>query len=195
VSTWRTAKAKRSCNGSKTSLRDTRLDLQGTIDELGTSNEELRVANEEVVSTTKSSSPRSRNWRPTKEELQSVNEELTTVNSQLQEKVERLDAANSDLANLLDVHADRHPLLGQRTLHPVLHAGVDAALEPDPRGRGPTITDLSMDFLDYDLTADARAVAREATGVEREVQRADGSPTWCASAVPHAEGGKVTAWS
>ena len=50
-------------------------------------NEELQSTNEELETS--------------KEELQSVNEELTTVNSQLQEKVEQLDAANSDMANLL----------------------------------------------------------------------------------------------
>lgn len=36
-----------------------------------------------------------------KEELQSLNEELSTMNSQLQDKVDELDAANSDMSNLL----------------------------------------------------------------------------------------------
>ena len=36
-----------------------------------------------------------------KKELQSLNEELSTVNNQLQEKIDELEAANSDMANLL----------------------------------------------------------------------------------------------
>jgi len=156
-------------------LRDTRLDLQGTIDELGTSNEELRVANEEVVSTNEELQSTIEELETTKEELQSVNEELTTVNSQLQEKVERLDAANSDLANLLTSTQIATLFLDNELCIRFYTPASTQLLSLIPADVGRPITDLSMDFLNYDLTADARAVAREATGVEREVQRADGS--------------------
>src|ERR671937_198988 len=51
-------------------------------------NEELQSANEELETS--------------KEELQSLNEELNTVNSQLREKVQDLETANNDMANLLN---------------------------------------------------------------------------------------------
>jgi two-component system, chemotaxis family, CheB/CheR fusion protein len=51
-------------------------------------NEEFQSSNEELETS--------------KEELQSLNEELSTVNSQLQEKVEELESANNDMANVLN---------------------------------------------------------------------------------------------
>jgi len=44
-----------------------------------------------------------------------------------------------------------------------------------PSDMGRSIADLSTNFIDYDLTADARTVAQEASIIEREVRHADGS--------------------
>ena len=40
---------------------------------------------------------------------------------------------------------------------------------------GRPISDLSMNLIDYDLAADARAVAQDGAVIEREVRHADGS--------------------
>ncbi|HSB68879.1 MAG TPA: chemotaxis protein CheB [Candidatus Methylomirabilis sp.] len=165
-------------------LRDTRGDLQGTIADLQATNEELRVANEEVSSANEELQSTNEELETSKEELQSVNEELTTVNSELQEKVERLDAANSDLANLLastqlaTLFLDRE--LRIRFYTPTLTQLV--RLIPTDTGR--PLGDLAVDFLDYDLTADARAVAQGADAVERAVQRADG-PAYLVRVLPY----------
>lgn len=62
--------------------------LQSTIEELESSNEELMASSEEIQSTN--------------EELQSTNEELCTVNKELEEKVDLLQTANSDLDNFIE---------------------------------------------------------------------------------------------
>ncbi|HNW82294.1 MAG TPA: CheR family methyltransferase [bacterium] len=62
--------------------------LQSTIEELESSNEELLASSEEIQSTN--------------EELQSTNEELCTVNKELEEKIDLLQTANSDLDNFIE---------------------------------------------------------------------------------------------
>jgi two-component system CheB/CheR fusion protein len=156
-------------------LRETRVDLEGTIEDLRVSNEELQAANEEVMSTNEELQSTNEELETSKEELQSVNEELSTVNSELQEKVERLDAANSDLANLLASTQIATLFLDGELRVRFYTPASTQLLKLIPSDTGRPISDLSMDFLDYDLTTDARAVARGASTVEREVERADGS--------------------
>ena len=156
-------------------LRATQQDLQSTIEDLQASNEELRVANEEVVSTNEELQSTNEELETSKEELQSVNEELTTVNSQLQEKVERLDAANSDMANFLKSTEIATLFLDGELRIKFFTPATTRVLNLIPSDMGRPISDLSMNFIDCDLTADARAVARGADVIEREVQHADGS--------------------
>ena len=168
------AKATRSCGSSKTSCG-----RRGWISRARSRNSRLQrgaaVANEEVMSTNEELQSTNEELETSKEELQSVNEELITVNSQLQEKVERLDAANSDLANLLASTQIATLFLDGELRIRFFTPASTQLLKLIPSDTGRPISDLSMEFLDYDLTADARAVAREASVVEREVQRADGS--------------------
>jgi two-component system, chemotaxis family, CheB/CheR fusion protein len=156
-------------------LRETRLELQGMIEDLRGSNEELRIANEEVLSTNEELQSTNEELETSKEELQSVNEELITVNSQLQEKVERLDTANNDLSNLFSSTQIATLFLDGDLRVRFYTPASTKLLQLIPSDMGRPISDLAMDFLDYDLPADARAVAREGAAVEREVQRADGS--------------------
>ncbi len=131
-------------------MRETQSDLQGTIEELQASNEELRVANEEVISTNEELQSTNEELETSKEELQSVNEELTTVNSQLQEKIERLDAANSDMANLL-TSTDIATLFldGELRIRFFTPASTEL-LKLIPSDTGRPIGDLAMDFPNYD---------------------------------------------
>ena len=83
-------------------LEITRDDLQGTIEEMESANEELKASNEEVMSMNEELQSANEELETSKEELQSLNEELSTVNSQLHDKVEEVEAARNDMANLLD---------------------------------------------------------------------------------------------
>ena len=80
----------------------TKEDLNHTIERSQVTVEDLAAANEEVVSVNEELQSANEELESSKEELQSVNEELNTVNQQLQDKVGELEAANSDLRNLLE---------------------------------------------------------------------------------------------
>jgi two-component system CheB/CheR fusion protein len=156
-------------------LRVTQQDLQSTIGDLQASNEELRVANEEVVSSNEELQSTNEELETSKEELQSVNEELTTVNSQLQEKVERLAKAQADMANFLESAQIATLFLDRELRIKLFTPATTRLLKLIPSDTGRPVSDLSMSFLDYDLPAEARAVAQEGAAVEREVTHADGS--------------------
>jgi two-component system CheB/CheR fusion protein len=156
-------------------LQATQQDLQSAIEEMQASNEELRVSNEEVISTNEELQSTNEELETSKEELQSVNEELITVNSQLQDKVEKLNTANRDMANFLESTQIATLFLDGELRVKVFTPATTRLLKLIPSDTGRPISDLSMNFIDYDLSADAQAVAREANVIEREVQHADGS--------------------
>ena len=83
-------------------LKANKEDLQTTIEELQSSNEQLKISNEEAMSMNEELQSTNEELETSKEELQSLNEELTTVNYQLQDKVEDLETAGNDVANLLN---------------------------------------------------------------------------------------------
>jgi len=155
-------------------LKTTRADLQITIEELESSNEELKAANEEMMSMNEELQSANEELETSKEELQSLNEELTTVNNQLNEKVEELDAAYTDLNNLLtssdiaNVFLDREMRIRKftaptRKLFNVVSSDI-----------GRPLADLSFRFHDPSLIDDARKVLEELSPSELEVQTEDG---------------------
>jgi two-component system CheB/CheR fusion protein len=156
-------------------LRGTQHELQATIAELQASNEDLHLAHEEVVSSNEELQSTIEELKTSKEELQSVNEELIIVNSQLQEKVGKLDTANSDMANLLKSTEIATVFLDRDLRIKLFTPAVTQVLKLIPPDLGRPLSDLSLDFLGYNLQADARAVAAGGTAVEREAGHADGS--------------------
>lgn len=81
-------------------LNTTHVELQGTTEELESTNEELKASNEEVMSMCEELQAANEGLESSREKLQSLNEELSTVNNQLQDKVDELDKASNDMANL-----------------------------------------------------------------------------------------------
>ena len=156
-------------------LKAAQHDHQSTIDDLLASNEELRVANEEVISGNEELQSTNEELETSKEELQSVNEELVTVNSQLQEKVHQLDAANSDMANLLKSSEIATLFLDSELRIKFFTPAMTRVLNLIPTDMGRPLIDLSVDLIGCDLAADARAVAGGASVMEKEVRHADGS--------------------
>ncbi len=156
-------------------LRSTRLEHQATIDDLQASNEELRVSNEEVASTNEELQSTVEELETSKEELQSVNEELSIVNSQLQEKVEKLDAANSDIANFLESTQIATLFLDRDLLIKRFTPATTRVLKLISSDTGRPIGDLSTNFTDFDLPSAARSVAVQGNVVERVAHNADGS--------------------
>jgi len=156
-------------------LRATQQELQYSTEDLQVSNEELRVANEEVVSSNEELQSTVEELETSKEELQSVNEELTTVNSELHDKVERLAKANSDMDNFLKATNIATLFLDSELRIRFFTPVTTRILKLIPSDTGRAISDLSMNFIGYELPSDALAVTRGAAAIEREVLHADGS--------------------
>ena len=76
-------------------LKNAQLENRSLKELIATNSEELHASNEELLSSNEE-------LQSTNEELQSVNEELFTVNTELQEKIEEVKSANTDITNLLD---------------------------------------------------------------------------------------------
>ncbi|MEY4749126.1 MAG: hypothetical protein RIQ60_1340 [Pseudomonadota bacterium] len=160
-------------------LSATREDLNSMIEELETSLEELMTSNEEVMSMNEELKSTNEELETTKEELQSLNEELTTVNSQLQDKVQHLESANNDMANLLNstsiatLFLDR--ALQVRMFTPQatrLFRLIDADI-------GRHLEDITKRFPNGDFLAQARQVLDNLQPAERVVESEDGGSFLC----------------
>ena len=156
-------------------LRMTREDLQNTIEQLETSNEELKASNEEVMSMNEELQSTNEELETSKEELQSLNEELGTVNNQLQEKVQELEAANTDLANVL-ASTDVATLFLDRSFRiKRFTPAITSLLRLIPSDTGRELIDIVRNFDDPDLLDDASRVLRDSMPLEREVPS---GPRW-----------------
>jgi two-component system CheB/CheR fusion protein len=155
-------------------LDATREDLQSTVEELETANEELKASNEEVLSTNEELRSTNEQLLSSREELQSLNEELSTVNAQLQDKIEALERANNDIANLLrctdiaTVFIDAAHRIKLFTPAATRLFGLTA---PDI---GRPIDDVPPRFSDPELLGDVRWVLRQLAPREKEVSTGDG---------------------
>jgi two-component system, chemotaxis family, CheB/CheR fusion protein len=156
-------------------LRATQQDLQASIEELQAANEELRISNEEVVSTNEELQSTNEELETSKEELQSINEELTTVNAQLQEKAERLVAANRDISNLLKSTRIATLFLDSELRIRFFTPTMSRILNLIYSDVGRPIGDLSSSLTGCDLAADILAVSKGCPVVERDIRHADGS--------------------
>ena len=156
-------------------LRVTKEHLRSTIEEIETSNEELKSANEELLSMNEELQSSNEELQTSKEEMQSINEELETVNSELRNKVEDLDAANSDIQNLFEstriatVFLDENLKIKRFTptateLFNLIGTDIDRP-----------ITDISLSLENLDVTADVQNVLRSLIPIEKEVQVRDQS--------------------
>ena len=156
-------------------LHATREDLQSTIEELESSNEELKASNEEMMSMNEELQSTNEELESSKEEMQSLNEELTTMNSQLQDKVEQLEAANNDIANL--VNSTDVPILFLDTGCRIKRFTPAATRLFNVIGTdaGRPISDFAPKCPDPTLQHDIDQVLRTLAPQEKEVQTPDGS--------------------
>jgi two-component system CheB/CheR fusion protein len=156
-------------------LRVTRQDLQTTIVELQSANEDLRAANEEINSANEELQLTNEEMISSTEELQSTNEELTTVNNQLQEKIALLDAANTDMANLLKSSQVASLFLDRELRVKFFTPATARILKMIHSDMGRPLSSLATDLIGHDLTADALEVVRNDSEVETEIQHSCGS--------------------
>lgn len=151
-------------------LRLTQARLRTMREESEAANEELRAANEELQSINEEYRSTSEELETSKEELQSVNEELQTVNNELKLKLEGVSRANSDLQNLMAATDVGTLFLDQALRIKRFTPRLTDLFNITVNDEGRPITDFTHQ-LDYEgLTADAKAVLRNLTPIEREVQ-------------------------
>jgi two-component system CheB/CheR fusion protein len=155
-------------------LRTTHEELQSTIEELETSNEELKAANEEVTAMNEELQSTNEELETSKEELQSLNEELATVNGQLREKVEDLDAANTDLTNLMSVTGIPTVFLDKKLRIKRFTPPIAKLWNLMATDVGRPFRDLAVRFKDDALLDDAEYVLSTLAGAEKEVHSDDG---------------------
>lgn len=143
-------------------LQVSKSELSSTIGELETVNEELQAANEELLTANEE-------LQSSNEELQSVNEELYTVNSEYQQKLDELTMMDNDLSNFLS-----STMIGILFVDSKLnirkfteYVGREFQLVAQDVGRSLQI--FAHAFPKEDVIADAKAVLKDLTPIDREV--------------------------
>jgi two-component system CheB/CheR fusion protein len=166
-------------------MASTHEELQSLAEEYQTALEDLRSANEELHSVNEEMQSTNEEMETSKEELQSLNEELSTVNARLSEKVDELDAANSDLRNLFEsteiatIFLDRHFII--RSFTPAIATLYN--LIPSDQGR--PLTDI-VSRLQYDrLQSDVNEVLQTLRPLERRISRQDGTRHYIMRILPY----------
>ncbi len=164
-------------------LKAIRDELQDSIEELEESNEQLKASNEEVMSVNEELQSTNEELQTSKEELQSLNEELSTVNVQLREKVEELENANNDIANLLG-STDIATLFLDRELRiKSFTPATTRLLNLIATDVGRPIADIVLKLDDPDMLRDAEEVLQQLTPRERE-RRRPAALAFCAASCP-----------
>jgi two-component system CheB/CheR fusion protein len=168
-----------------TELLAAREKLQVVTEELETANEELQSSNEEFQSVNEELHSTVEELETSKEELQSINEELQTVNAELHNRADSLVRSNSDLVNLFDSTSVATLFLDNdfriRRFTPAV-ADVFNVQEGD---EGRLITDFAARIPGDALVADARAVLRDLSSIEREVASDDGKSSFLVRIRPY----------
>lgn len=147
----------------------TREDLQSTIEELESSNEELKASNEEIMSMNEELQSTNEELESSKEELQSLNEELTTVNNELHEKVQDLETASNDMANLFNSTEIATVFLDPSLRIKRFTPATTRLFNLIATDVGRPIGDIAKTFTDDRLLRDAQQLMEDLTTREQEV--------------------------
>ncbi|MCP3135940.1 chemotaxis protein CheB [Pyxidicoccus xibeiensis] len=155
-------------------LAATREHLRALLDEQESAHEELRAANEEAHSSNEELQSTNEELETAKEELQATNEELTTVNEELESRNVELSQVNSDLINLLGSSHIATVMLGSDLRIRRFTPMAEAVLKLSVADLGRSLRDFASPLFPADLGEAVTQVTETLTGIEREVQDADG---------------------
>ncbi len=155
-------------------LEETRQELQSAVRHLELSSEEQKTINQETLSVNEEYQSTNEELLTSKEELQSLNEELTALNSQIQETLERQRTTSNDLQNIL-YSTDVATLFLDTDLNIRFFTPATKSLFNVIAGDiGRPLADLHSLAEDNALSDDARAVLRNLTPIDREIETEDG---------------------
>lgn len=148
----------------------TRQELQDATRSLDASGEEQKAINEEASSVREEYQSTNEELLASKEELQALIEELTALNSQLQETLERQRTTSNDLQNVL-YSTDVATLFLDTDLNIRFFTPATKMLfNIIPGDVGRPLADLHALASDGTLAADAAAVLRDGSPLEREIE-------------------------
>ncbi len=172
-------------------LRDTRDRLQALVEEYETALEELKSSNEELVSVNEEMQSSNEELEASKEELQSLNEELHTVNAELHSKVEALDRAHNDLANLFETSQIATVFLDQNLVIRSFTPAVASVFNILPGDQGRPLTDLASRLPLPNFAEDVRNVFAGGAPVERRVKLERAQTHFLVRLLPYRNDGKI----
>jgi two-component system, chemotaxis family, CheB/CheR fusion protein len=152
-------------------IRQLELDLQFTRELLQTTSEELESSNEEL--------------RSANEELSSLNEELNSVNSELTVRVDELNAALSDMANLLESTGIATIILDRKFRLRFFTPAARDFYHLVTGDLGRPVSDLRPRFDADSLQSDAAGVMNNLGTVEREVASNENGSRYLLKILPY----------
>ncbi len=155
-------------------LDSVRTELKGAVRSLEISNEEHKAINEEALSAQEEFQSTNEELLTSREELQSLNEELTALNSQLRETLERQRTTANDLQNVLNSTNVATIFLDLNLNIRFFTPATRALFNIIPGDIGRPLADLTALAADDMLLADAMAVPKTLTPVEREIETGSG---------------------
>ena len=153
--------------------------VEQSPEELETSNEELKASNEEVMSMNEELQSTNEELETSKEELQSLNEELSTVNNQLQDKVLDLEAANNDMANLLNSTNIATLFLDRQLQVRRFTPSATRLFRLIPTDLGRDLEDITCRFENGELLQKSRTVLEKLQPIEELIQSEEGDYYLC----------------
>lgn len=159
---------------SQEQLLATQKELMAANEQLQTMNEELQSANEEMMVSQDELRLTNEELRSSREGLQVMYDELQGMHLQGQARLDTLERANRNLANLLD-----HAFVAVVFLDPALRVvrytdGAGRLFNLQPGDPGRPLTDLAAAHFYQDLAQDAEAVLRTLASVEKVLPTGDG---------------------
>lgn len=144
--------------------------------ELGRTREDLEVA--------------TRNLEAAKKELQAVNEQLSSVDYELQKKIEQLDQAHRDLANLMDATELSALVLDRRLCIKRFTPAAGRLLNLVDEDVGRSFRDFTSTFEDDDLLVDAEQVI-DSPSPKQKVVRGEEDRWYLRRIMPYRSAGAV----
>jgi two-component system CheB/CheR fusion protein len=168
-------------------LLSTQEQLQALAEEHQTALEELRSTNEELHSVNEEMQSTNEELETSKEELQSLNEELHTVNVRLTEKVDELDATNSDLRNLFDSTEIATIFLDRDLIIRGFTPAIATLYNLIPSDQGRPLTDIVSRLHYGGLREDVAQVLKALQPLERRTAREDQSAHFIMRILPYRE--------
>jgi two-component system, chemotaxis family, CheB/CheR fusion protein len=177
---------------SEATVRELQERLQSTIEEYETTIEELNTLNEELVSSNEEAQSTNEELQASKEEMQSLNEELSTVNVDLNDKIDKLAKANTDLRDLQDATGISIVFLDRSMMIRSFTPAAAELLNMRASDVGRPLTELAGSIKFPSLQSDIHKAFSKGSPVEHRLPSSRELGNFLIRSVPYSENGAIT---